>query len=1046
MSGIDPRLYGRAESFMEVTPEEVGVNTSRVEPTPGTQVDIASSLNVGAPAALAAAAQRTASLEEPGVLAALGAGVAQWDALAMYELFTKPAFEPDGPNAPSRYDLLQQTPFVLTGPEEKKFTQAGSTAEAMWLLGQYQDRRDAAKVSGEHPFLSMVAMVADPPYIAMGGVAINAARAAKAGTTARAVGAGVQGAGSLAISLAADEVAPVSNAAIAANVLFNMAAGAMIVQHGKLVPKDVDYPAEALAKTVQPGITLVNGIPTPTQGVDAVAAQAVTPPTFTLVRGIPTPTLAPAASHVEVAQAVERSVEQHAKSWSQAFGETIMWNVNKTMRKLGGTQDDTADLLVDNNLRYGVTSVESEKRAVKADFVAIQHSYEDKFRDALGQRGFGFMKQLSANKATREASAALEADVSKELMRRETLANAGRPIEYVGVNPQVKELADLLGALNSKMLDEAKAAGVAGAEVIQHNPGYFHRVYSTARIEKLQAELQAAGRSVRQATDDVTRLFQASLRKANPKLTDEMAHDVAHAIVSRVNRKAHMEDAPLTNQFGTGTAAEIRDMLRGANLPDERIQRVVDVLVGKTDEGGKAPYMKHRVLLDYDTAMNVGNQRITVADLIETNINTIMDKHIDSAASMVAFARKGLKSPSDIDALRQKYIAGAADRRAAAGMFDNVVSSLQGRPVGDQMHEFMRNAQGFNRMITLGASGLWQATEYATIMARYGMLKTLKYAMAEAPGFKSLMQTAAKDKNLSRELKDILTNAAEQNLRLRPYIQRFEDNFEIPLDSRTSMFVQQGAQLVPYLNAMKFIHSHQARVHANLLLDVLKNAANGNQKAAQHLMKYGIESRGMDKLKEAISKHGFSVDKWDDGVWAEVRPALIKMTDEAVLHQRMGDMPAFAQFSQAGKFIMTYRSFVLTAHNKILAGTTAREGFGAVALLSLYQFPLAMMATQVNEVASGRPALDEDKLITKSIGQMGALGLAAEMWNFLSGNKREVGSPGLIPFDRVARAGASSASAAFGSGEASKAAADWMAVSPLLSVMPGWKMLQNKED
>lgn len=38
-----------------------------------------------------------------------------------------------------------------------------------------------------------------------------------------------------------------------------------------------------------------------------------------------------------------------------------------------------------------------------------------------------------------------------------------------------------------------------------------------------------------------------------------------------------------------------------------------------------------------------------------------------------------------------------------------------------------------------------------------------------------------------------------------------------------------------------------------VLLDVIKKAANGNAKAAEHLTKYGIESRGMDKLKNAVS-------------------------------------------------------------------------------------------------------------------------------------------------------------------------------------------------
>lgn len=1046
MSSIDPRLYGRAESLMEVKPD-AALGSAQQIASPQRDVGIAQAVDVGVPAKQAAAIQQSASLIEPTVLESVGASMSEWDTSNVFRAITKPEFQPDAEGAPSAYALLEHVPYALTKPEQDSFMKASTTAERMWLLGRYQERRDAMQTAGEHPFLHMAAQTIDPAYLLMGGPAIGIAKLTKSAAVARGIGAAVQGVDAAAISLTAAEAAPVSNAEIAFNVLANMAAGAAIVKEGKVVPKDGDLPSVPLAEATKPPSTLVNGIPTPTRSIEEIAKDALSPPAFKLVNGVPTPVVQATDDIPAVAHAIDGAMEQHAKSWSKAFAENIMWNVNKTMRKLSNTGDEIGDLLTDNQLRYGVTSVESEKRAVKSDMVNIQHAYEDHFRKTLGERGTGFFKQLAANKESREASAALERDVSMELLRREQLTRKGRLIEFSAVDPRVKELADLSDHLHSKIMDELKAAGVAGSETVQHRSGYFHRSYSSARMERVIGELQGAGRSAQKATDDVVRLFQTSLRKENPTWTDELAHDVGHAIVSRVLRKGRMEDAPrVAGMFNKATAEEVRDLLKGSSLPEARIQRVVDVIVGKTDEAGKAPYLKHRVDLDYSTSMNVAGKNVSVADFIETNLNTIIDKHIDSAASQVAFARKGMKSPTDIANLRTQYVQGATDRKAAADLFDNVVAGLQGRPVGDSMPELMRNMQGYNRMITLGASGLWQTTEYSTLMAKYGMLKTLKYAMAEMPGFKSLMQTAAKDKALSRDLKDILTNAAEQNIRLRPYISRFEDNFEIPMDSRTSMFVQQGTQLVPYLNAMKFIHGHQARVHANLLLDVIKKAANGDAKAAEHLAKYGLESRGMDKLKNAFNTHGFAVDKWEDGVWAAVRPTLIKMTDESVLHQRMGDMPAFAQFSQAGKFIMTYRSFVLTAHNKILAGTMGREGLGAVALLSMYQFPLAMMATQVNEVANGRKPLDDSKLITKSIGQMGALGLVGEMWNFLSGNKREVGSPGLIPFDRVARAGASSASAIFGNGEASRAAQDWAAVSPLFSILPGWKMLQHLED
>ena len=125
------------------------------------------------------------------------------------------------------------------------------------------------------------------------------------------------------------------------------------------------------------------------------------------------------------------------------------------------------------------------------------------------------------------------------------------------------------------------------------------------------------------------------------------------------------------------------------------------------------------------------------------------------------------------------------------------------------------------------------------------------------------------------------------------------------------------------------------------------------------------------------------------------------MMDEAVLHQRLGDMPAFAQFDQVGKFLFTYRSFVLTSHNKMLAGGLAREGLGAVSLMMAYQMPLSAMAVQAQSVLQGKGPLSVQDMAGKAGGQMGSFGLFSEMWGIASGNKSSWGSPGLIPVDRA---------------------------------------------
>lgn len=1078
MADIDARLYSRAKSEMPVDAPTGGVDPSGSYTPPVRPVDV-NAVPAGEATLQGKAIQQTAQLIAPNRLESLGATFNNSVMADAYRWLTKPEHEPDTKDSPQFADFLKQTPFELTQAEYDKLQSAKNAGDRQWYLDNFKRSRETSSVAGEFPLQHFVTAVGLDPSTYVGGFAaslagrsIQAANAAKALSAARAAGplsesmalniatqagldstraarvaaAAAGGATEGAINAIAQETSPVSTGEAMLMVAAMTIGSATMVRNGKLVPRDPDYLARDMAESLsKPHMRMVEPAKHVTDnfGNEVKVRDAVWEEVPRAMRDNANATVQ------ETAEAIEQTVDNQVKSWSKSFGEAVGWNVNKTMRKLSTTGDEAADLIVDNNSKYGLTSAESEKAAVRRELGVHQWKYEDEFRAELAQRGHGTLRQLTASRETRAASAALEDQIAREFWRRETLIRQGKEITSEGVDPAVYKLADAKGNVYKLALQEAKAAGVRGAEVIEHNPGYFPRVHSAARIEGVMDELMAGGLTEERARRQLVNLYRGSIRRANPGMSDEVADDIAGAMIDRARRKGMLEDTPRNGMFGVDTAAEVRDILKGSGIAGDRLQRAMDAMLGKVDEQGKASFLKHRIDMDYTATMAVNGRSVGVTDLLETNVNTIMDRYIDSMSAKVALAKKGLFTSSDIGALRSRYINGAADRKAAAELFDNVIAHLEGRPTGEKMAEFMRNAGAYSRMITLGASAIWQATEYATMAQRYGYLKTFKYAMAEMPLFKHLMETAATDKHLSRELKDVLTNQAEQSIRLRPFISRFEDNFDIPRNSQLAHAAQQGAQLVPYLNGMKLIHAHQARVQANLILDVLRKASHGDKHADDLLRGYGIESRGMDKLKQAIQTHGFSVDKWDDSVWRSVRPAFTKMVDEGVLHARMGDMPAYALFTQTGKFIFQYRSFVLTAHNKILAGTASRQGLGAVALMAMYQMPLSMMATQANEVASGRAPLETDKLIVKAIGQMGTLGGMTEVWNWLSGSKREVGATGLIPFDRTIRAAQSGTSAMFGEGDGGKAAKDLMSLAPLAAVVPGWKMLgalaENKD-
>lgn len=87
-------------------------------------------------------------------------------------------------------------------------------------------------------------------------------------------------------------------------------------------------------------------------------------------------------------------------------------------------------------------------------------------------------------------------------------------------------------------------------------------------------------------------------------------------------------------------------------------------------------------------------------------------------------------------------------------LFDNALAALDGRPAGQQMNDTLRKVQQFTRMLSLRNSGIYQLSEYATAMGRFGVLKTVKYAAKNMPGFRSLLSGA--DKAGGKQLQDIL--------------------------------------------------------------------------------------------------------------------------------------------------------------------------------------------------------------------------------------------------------------------------------------------------
>ncbi len=721
----------------------------------------------------------------------------------------------------------------------------------------------------------------------------------------------------------------------------------------------------------------------------------------------------------------------------------ISWNFHKTLAKYNKR---VAGILLDDPLQQAADSADSWARTIRAAFTRNQRTLEDTAMDILKSRGIRERHYLYAPERVMAAQKKLNMELMDELDYRASTfhstgtAQKGGP----GSSPEVVKLADEWEASTKAVLDEQKRSGVFGADEVVGHPGYFPRHWSSAKIGQLERRLEDAGLSPEDARSNLRDGLQEALQSRNPNWDPELSRDVATAILDRARRKGDFNDQTFRHHIGNEGLAVMRDEMTKAGLDPKRMQRVLDVFSGKVDEANKSSRLKSRVDIDGHFQIRLADgTTIKAHDMFETDLLNSMEHYMDEAAGQSAFARMGIKTESDFGKLHDELIRDVPthDQPAYSQLFHDAVNLVHGRPVGKNFSSGVRFMQAAVQMLGLGSSGMWQLTEYAKLMQRYGIMKSLKHMRRS---FRANSDIRNMTPEQAGRLEDILARNSFQDIRLRPMLQKLEDGFDLPTGSNVNVALHRAKQLVPYINAMKWVHHHQANLVGSLVTDTLAEAARGNAKSLDILKKYGIDldSPLMGQVRRDIAQHGADTTRWADDSLDSIRTGLDRMMDDAVLRSRKGEMPAFAQVNDAGKFIFTFRSFVLGAHNKTLAGTMSRDGWAGLSLLLMYQYPMSLGAVQLNAWRNGQE-LSDDELVKRATAMMGGIGLFSELVGVLTGESREFGAPGLIAVDRGFGVLSAAGGVARGTSSAGDLAAATLNATPLLAILPFSKAFQE---
>ena len=723
------------------------------------------------------------------------------------------------------------------------------------------------------------------------------------------------------------------------------------------------------------------------------------------------------------------------ETWQKRWGKKISWNLFKTVEKI---DPEFARTWLSDPLRSNAgDNITATRRAVRADFMDYQVKYFEAVREYMAAHGITAWYDFFRLRTVRELQQKMELELRNKLAEWDNLSYQGREIPVE--DTPIYKVAAAYDATMRRAAELGVRDGILPQEILGRR-GYFRRRFDGSKVVALEqriAEHFGGG--------------EKGLRQAKEYLADALTHAFrgmdhipfkdrrvyAKAILDRAVRQDELQDLTFRGHMGLEIIAATRDMLSRAGVPNREIRRVLDLLEGKVKDAGKQGYQKGRLDIDMTASIITPNgEAVSVAALLDSNLTLGLQNYLDDLSGRIAMARHGIPDTAALDKARQAFVAKGKtlqERQRAQDLFDNIVNATLGRPVGEVMPSILRYVQAFTQMVNLRNSGFWQVTEFAPLMMRYGALLGTGKMLREVFGSFAGMTKFFDQPENANHLGAILSRNTWNDLRWRPFIEKMDDGHAINMDTGVGGAVY-AQQYVYVINGMRYIMRRQSVAAANLLLHSLEQAAvKGTKRLEEFFGRYNIDRPTLDKVRNEFQKHGWSVDKWDADVFQSIQPKLMTIIDEDVLRARLGEAPELAQFSSVGRVLATFRSFIMTSHNKVLAGNLANDGAKALALIFTYQSMLSAMMVQVASVSGGRGVIEDPReWATQAVSMMGGIGLFAEAWNIMTGNSTQFGNPFMGSVDKAIGVVGNLAD-----GDISKALHGSINALPLVSLTPG---------
>lgn len=618
------------------------------------------------------------------------------------------------------------------------------------------------------------------------------------------------------------------------------------------------------------------------------------------------------------------------------------------IKSLGSKAATLANQLVVDATSDTASSATHYARTAHLAANVAQAHVDTAIKQAVVARGWNVLARLRHPQQYRAALQELNTQVYAKIADNHRIFQSGGKISPHS-DPQVQRIVDAFAESRwaEDSLDRIKSAGVLGSELVERNPWYLPRRHSSKLIDDFlrknpdvtEADIigMYASQFMRMFAD---RGIEASTAKALGRSMLKNMQDRAAGVSGYRQHIAGMADD------------DIELAMRNAGIDEEQIQQFLYTVNRAGDDANTAKNLKRRAAFDMTADyMTASGKLIHPEMFVQKDVLGLMEGYSRSMAGRVGLARVGYTDLRGISKAVDEAAAEAADPQVARKLLDNTVNQLLGYPTGEDVPDILRSFSVASGAVQLANSGVFQLADTAMVIKQFGITKVLRALGSTAWGRDGLR--LAQSNEYGSRLRDVLEARHVLSGRYRTVLTHLDDNTDIGNLGIAHQMVQQMGQGTRFVNGMEYVRRGQSKLTAGLIADSVDDAIRGNAEAVEALRRFGLNYDLLARLRAANAADP-DLRAWPSSVRFEIETVAHNMADALVQENRLGEIPAWMQFSTLGKFILPYMNFVAGTWNKVLRRTYVQEGTKGVAMMFAYQLPLQVLASTVALAQSGK--------------------------------------------------------------------------------------------